>query len=610
MKEAFEIYRYSFVYFWKCILIVLFKILYVIFNLLSLVLFIPFLQIIFSDKTIAQSELVKPISAGGFFGTIDYVKDYYQYWMKTMAHDDPTKALLFVCVTVLIAFFLKNLTNYLSIYYQSFVRMAVVRDIRLKLFSKTLNLPLSFYNNERKGDIMTRMNNDVNEIEVAVVALLDLLYRDPLSIIITVATLIYFSPYLTLISFILLPISAFFISKIGKSLKRTAEKSQKELSSLFSNIEENLGAMRIIKAFNAGEFVKERFKKINLHHQKLTTRAFRKGDLTSPLNEFLAVSVLICLVWFGGKMIVGGTSEMNGATFLGFIIVFSQLLVPVQNVAKSITYLSKAKVSLARINELLDTDEKIYEAKNPVDFKQFNDKIEYQDVSFQYNENPVLTDFSLTVPKGKIVALVGESGSGKSTVVDLLPRFYDIQKGAIKIDGTNITEFSLYDLRQQIAYVSQESILFNDTVKNNILFGRPNASDEEVMQAAKIANAHEFITQLEEGYDTIIGERGGKLSGGQRQRINIARAVLKNAPILILDEATSALDLESEHFVQQALDQLMKDKTSIVIAHRLSTIKNADLIVVMNKGQIVEQGTHEELLKLQGAYYKLFTMQF
>lgn len=610
MKEIRELYKYTFHYFWPSTLVVGFNFLYVVFNLLSLVLFIPFLQVIFPSGSAVKEELVKPVYNGGFGDLFIYVKESYQYWMETMARENPVNALFFVCISVLITFFLKNLFRYIAVYHISFVRMAVVRDVRLKVFNKAIKLPLSYYTTERKGDLMTRMNNDVNEIEVAVVSIYDLIYRDPIAVIINISTLIYISPQLTLISFILLPVTAFFISKIGKSLKRTAKKGQDELSSLFSNIEENLGAMRIIKAFNAMDFVASKFKKVNLQHQRLSTRAFRKKELTSPLNEFLGAVVMICIVWFGGKMIIQGTSSITGDTFLGFIIIFSQLLVPVQALANSITYLNKAKVSLERINEVLNADEQILDTASPVQKSTFDNQIEYKHVSFSYNDSLVLNDFNLSIPKGKIVALVGESGSGKSTVADLLPRFYDVVKGEVAIDGVALKDISIKQLRDLIAIVSQESILFNDSVKNNILFGRPDATDEEVIQAAKIANADTFISQMENGYETLIGERGGKLSGGQRQRINIARAVLKNAPILILDEATSALDIESERQVQSALEELMKDKTSIVIAHRLSTIRNADLIVVMSKGEIVETGKHDELIAKQGAYYKLHSMQY
>ncbi len=610
MKQIVEIYRYAFKYTGYCLAVIGSNLLYVLFNLLSLVLFIPFLQVIFPTGAETKKELIEPIYNGGFVDFFLYVKSYYQFFMESKASENPISALLFVCVTVLIAFFFKNIFRYLAVFFQSFVRMAVVRDIRLKLFEKAVKLPMSYYTTERKGDLMTRMNNDVNEIEVAVLAVLEIIFRDPIAIIISISTLIYISPQLTLVSFLLLPVSAFIISRIGKSLKRTAKKGQEEMATLFSNIEENLGAMRIIKAFNATDFVIEKFKKINLRHQQLITRVFRKKDLTSPLNEFIGSAVMISLVWFGGKMIIEGTANITGDTFLGFIIIFSQLLVPIQSIANNLTILNKAKVSMERINEVLNTDEKILDAENPVTLTNFKSNITYKNVSFKYNDTFVVKDFSLTIPQGKIIAIVGESGSGKSTVADLLPRFYDVVSGAIFIDEINIKDISVHALRSMIAIVSQESILFNDTVKNNILFGRPNATNEEVEQAAKIANAHAFIETMENGYDTMIGERGGKLSGGQRQRINIARAVLKNAPILILDEATSALDIESERQVQEALDKLMKDKTSIVIAHRLSTIKNADMIVVMDKGEIAEVGTHEELLAKKGVYFNLYSLQY
>lgn len=609
MKELRELYRYTFKYGWHCALAIIFNLLFVVFNLLTLVLFIPFLQIIFRSPDDAPKEIVQPIFGGGFFDFFGYLKDYYQYWMESMAKENPVNALLFICVTVIIAFFFKNLFKYLAKYFQSFVRMAVVRDIRLKIFEKIMRLPISYFTNERKGDIMVRMSDDINEIELAAVAFLELIYRDPLSIIITIATLVYLSPELTLISFILMPFSAFVISRIGKSLKRTASKQQSELANLFSTIEENLGAVRIIKSFHAADFVTERFKRNNLRHQRLTTRTFRKRELTSPLNEFLGAAVMVVIVWFGGSMILEGNSEIKGETFMGFIIIFSQLLVPIQSVANSITYLNKAKVSQDRINEILNADETIYESKNPQHLEEFKKEIVFQNVDFSYDDHQVISHFNLEIQKGKVIALVGESGSGKSTIADLLIRFYDVQSGQILIDGIDIKEIPIQELRNQIATVSQESILFNESVKNNILFGRPDATDEEVIQAAKVANAHEFISNMEDGYETFIGERGNKLSGGQRQRINIARAILKNAPILILDEATSALDLESERQVQKALDQLMKDKTSIVIAHRLSTIRNADMIVVLNKGEIVEKGTHDELIALKGMYHKLYSLQ-
>ncbi len=590
---------------------IFFNLLFVIFNLVSLVLFVPFLQVIFPSE---DTELVlsEPQYSGeGIGGFIDYVKDYYDYFMSTMAQEDPKYALMFVCISVVIAFFLKSLFRYLAIYHQSQLRMAVVRDYRNKLFEKSMRLPVSFFTEEKKGDLMSRMNGDVNEIEIAVVAVLELIFRDPLSVIITVSVLIYWSPALTLFSFILLPLSALIITQIGKSLKRTATKGQKQLGVLFSFLDEHLGGIRIVKAFNATKASVNKFKDINLHHQRLLTRAFRKRDLSSPLNEFLGAVVMILIVWYGGSMILDGEAGdgFTGKQFIGFIIVFSQLLVPVQNIAKNTANLSKAKASQERIEEILDLDEKILDPEHPAPIKPLADKITFTDVSFAYRKETVLRNINFDLPKGKTIALVGESGSGKSTIADLLPRFYDVLEGEVSYDGTNIKEFNLHDLRSQIGMVSQESILFNDTVFNNIAFGMENVSKEDVIQAAKVANAHDFIVSLEDGYETNIGERGNKLSGGQKQRVSIARAVLKNPPIMILDEATSALDTESEKLVQEALDHLMENRTSLVIAHRLSTIKNADMILVLSKGEIVERGTHEELFALKGHYFKLSTMQ-
>jgi len=531
--------------------------------------------------------------------------------MQQMVLKDPKQALLFVCVSVIMAFFLKNIFRYMAVYHQSQLRMAVVRDIRDSLFHKAMRLPLSFYTEERKGDIMSRMNNDVNEIEVAVVCMLELLFREPIAIIINLGVLIYWSPSLTMISLILLPISAFVISRIGKSLKKTAKAGQEQMGILFSSMDENLSGIRIIKAFNAVPYVNEVFSAINLKHQKLITLTFRKKDLSSPLNEFLGACVLMGIVWFGGTMILEAkeNASLSGEEFLTFIIVFSQLLRPISGIAFCISCLNKAKVSQDRINEILEMDEKIYDAEQPVALPILEKGITYKNIYFKYKDEWVLKNINLFIPKGKTVALVGESGSGKSTISDLLPRFYDIQEGEILFDDVNLKEASLIDLRSHIGMVTQESILFNDTVRNNIAFGLTTAKDEDIIEAAKIANAHDFIMALDNGYDTNIGERGNKLSGGQKQRLSIARAVLRNPSILILDEATSALDTESEKLVQDALEKLMKNRTSLVIAHRLSTVRNADLIIVLQKGEIAEQGTHDELIAKKGMYFSLCNMQ-
>ncbi len=610
MKNILEVYRYTFKYKMTAITVIICNLLFVIFNLISLVLFIPFLQLIFPNGDDIKVKLVEPISDGTFSGFFEYCGKYYQYFMQQMVDNDPENALLFVCFTVFISFLLKNIFRYGAIWYQSQLRMAVVRDVREKLFAKAMILPLSFYSDERKGDLMSRMQGDVNEIETAVIAVLELFFREPIAIIINIAALLYWSPQLTLFSFVLLPITALVISRIGKSLKRTAGQEKRELGNLFSKLDEALGGMRIIKAFNAQETMKDSFAKSNNEHQRLTTKAFRKRDLSPPLNETLVVLVMMGIVWYGGSMILDNNSDgFTGPEFIGFILVFSQLMRPIQGIATSIANLNKAEASQDRINEILNADEKILEPENPIFDVEINEGIHYKNIGFKYKDEPILKDVSFSIPKGKTVALVGESGSGKSTISDLLPRFYDIQEGAILFDNINTKDIDIRTLRSKIGIVSQESILFNGSVRENISFGIPDASIEQVTEAAKIANAHEFIIGLENGYETNIGERGNKLSGGQKQRISIARAVLKNPEILILDEATSALDTESEKLVQEALNNLMSNRTSLIIAHRLSTIRNADEIIVLSKGQIIERGTHEQLIELKGTYDKLCNMQ-
>jgi subfamily B ATP-binding cassette protein MsbA len=609
MKEILEIHRYAFTYRMTAILVIVYNILFTIFNLISLVMFIPFFKIIFLDKEVNPIALIEPIYSGGFIDFFKYLANYFNYFMNMTIERNPKDALFFICIAILSAFLLKNIFRYATVWHQSKLRMVVVRDIRNKLYEKAMNLPLSYYSEERKGDLMSRMTTDVNDIEVAVVSVLELIYREPIAVLISVSFLVYLSPQLTIISFILMPISALIISRIGKSLKKTAKEGQDQMGHLTSEMEEGLGAIRVIKAFNAIPQMLSSFKKTNLKHQELITKAFRKKDLSSPLNETLGAFVLVCIVWFGGGMIIDMQTDLTGGKFITFIVVFSQLLRPIQGIASSIGFLNKTKASQDRINDILNTDEKIFETENPTKLNELSTALRFENVSFKYKDDFVLKNITFTIPFGKTYAIVGESGSGKSTISDLLPRFYDVTEGNIYYDSINIREASINDLRSHIGIVSQESILFNDTAKNNILFGSLNATEAQVITAAKIANAHEFIMNLEKGYETNIGERGNKLSGGQKQRISIARAVLKNPSIMILDEATSALDTESEKLVQDALENLMKERTSLVIAHRLSTIQKADQIIVLSKGEIKEIGTHTELLEKKGLYYNLCSLQ-
>ena len=609
IQSYLEIFKYTVKYKTLTVLVVLCNLLFVIFNLLSLVLFIPVLQLIFRDP--ANIDLVKkPIFNGGFLDLFVYVKDYYNFTMTSMVKNDPLDALFFVCISVMIAFFLKNLFRYGAVWFQSELRMAVVRDVRNALFLKAMNLPLSYYSNERKGDLIARMNSDVNEIENAVVSLLELIFREPFAVIINVATLIYLSPELSLISFFLLPISATVISIIGRSLKRTAKKSQEQTSRLYSAMDEGIDGIRIIKAFNAVSFIVNRFKLINLHHQKLITRTFRKKDLSPLLNETIGAFVMLSLVWFGGKLIIDDPSNsFSGEVFLTFVIVFSQLLRPIQSISKNISSMIKSRASQDRINDILNLDEIINESDTPISLGGFNNQFDFNNVSFNYGDTRVLNEINFSIKKGQNVALVGESGSGKTSLINLIPRFYDVSEGELTIDGKNLKSLYIDELRSLISLVSQDAILFNTSIIENIAFGESEPDINRVIEAAKNANAHDFISSFSDGYSTVIGERGNKLSGGQKQRISIARAIYKNPEILILDEATSALDMESEKLVQQALDRVMEKRTCIIIAHRLSTIKSADLILVLSDGRIVERGNHNELIAQKGVYKRLFELQ-
>jgi subfamily B ATP-binding cassette protein MsbA len=496
-------------------------------------------------------------------------------------------------------------------YFISPIRSGAVRDIRNKLYVKTLHLPLSFYSEERKGDIMSRMTTDVQEIEWSIMQSLEMIFREPLTIVIYLIMMFAISTPLTIVAFVLLPITALLIGRIGKSLKRSATKGKEKMGILLSMMDETLGGLRIIKGFNAEKNVTEKFQKENDNYTNITIRMYRKVDLASPLSEFLGVTVLVIILYLGGKMVIVDQS-MDGALLIMYIVMFSQLLTPAKSFTSAYYSVQKGLASSERIDQILNADLSIKDIQNPVAIKTFEKQIEYKNVSFAYREGEVgwvLNNINLTIEKGKTIALVGQSGSGKTTLADMLPRFYDTTLGEILIDGVAIKNAKLKDVRELMGIVTQESILFNDTVYNNIAFGIENVTEQQVIEAAKIANAHEFIVQMPNGYQSNIGDRGSKMSGGQRQRISIARAVLKNPPILILDEATSALDTESERLVQDALNKLMKNRTSVVIAHRLSTIQHADEIIVMQKGEIIERGTHTELLNKNATYRKLHDLQ-
>lgn len=489
------------------------------------------------------------------------------------------------------------------------VRVNSIKDLRAAVYNKILVLPLSFYSKQKKGDIIARITTDLQEIEVSIMNYLDVFIKSPITIIAYFAYMLGVSWELTLFVLCVLPIGGIVIGKIGKSLKKDSKEGMTRLSNIIANIEETISGLRIIKAFNAIDYTNEKFEEQNYGYSKLLKFVHRKRDLSSPMSELLSAVVISIVLWFGSTLILSGSASITAANFIAYIVVFSQIIPPAKSFSHGFYNLQKGMASAERVFEILDADEVICQKDNAKSIAEFKDSIKYNNVVFRYGKDDVLKNINLTIEKGKMIALVGESGGGKSTMVDLLPRFYDVCEGSVTIDGVDIRDCKIDDLRSLMGIVSQESILFNDTVHNNIAFGMHNATREEVVEAAKVANAHEFIMQLENGYDTYIGDRGMNLSGGQRQRLSIARAVLKNPPILILDEATSSLDTESEKLVQDALAKIMSNRTSVVIAHRLSTIQDADDIVVLAKGHIVEQGKHEELIAKNGVYKRLTDLQ-
>ncbi len=591
---------------------IVFNILSAILNLFSFALIIPILNILFKlndDVYSYKAWVFDPWTWESWKGTPELIKNNFFWFVSDLIEKEGGSFTLIVLgAFLIISTFLKVGTMYMAFFTMIPIRTGVVRDIRNQINRKITELPLGFFSEERKGDIIARVSGDVNEVETSIMSSLDMLFKNPILIIIYLIGMIVISWQLTVFVLVLLPLAGYVMGQVGKKLKRKSLEGQQQWGGLMSQIEETLGGLRIIKAFNAEKKIQARFESSNDRFRRTTIRIYRRQRMAHPMSEFLGTATIAIVLWYGGTLILSNHSTIDASTFIYYLVIFYSIINPAKDLSKSVYAIQKGLASMDRIDKILKAESNINDPADPKKI-ELNKEIRYNNIWFKYQHDWVLKGVDLVIPKGKTVALVGQSGSGKSTLVDLLPRFYDVDKGSITIDGTDIRDASLYDLRGLMGNVNQEAILFNDTFFNNISFGVEGATLEQVKEAARIANAHEFIMASEDGYNTNIGDRGGKLSGGQRQRISIARAILKNPPILILDEATSALDTESERLVQEALENLMRNRTTIVIAHRLSTIRNADEICVMHEGEIVERGRHKELLDLNGYYKRLCDMQ-
>jgi subfamily B ATP-binding cassette protein MsbA len=605
--KLFAAIKYLKGYWHYAILNILSNILFSIFSVVSITLVIPFLDVLFQPNSFFQ-ELVNHPQTLSF--NSESIKHFVQYKLaEYILKYGKEQVLIGICIIVFVLTFLKNLFRYLAMFFIAPIRNGVVRDLRNKLMNKLLHLPLSFYSKEKKGDIISRMTTDVLEIEWSIMQTLELIFREPISIFVSLVSMIFISPYLTLYIFLLIPVAALGIVLISKSLRRSAEKSKTILAQLFALIEESLGGIKVIKAYGIEKFIGQKFQSTNQNLFIQNVKVYRKNDLASPATEVVVLGILMFILYLGSKLVFH--NELSASAFIGYFGIASQIIPPIKQISQAYNTIQKGLVSEERINRILNEPITITNDANAEEYTTFNEKIEFKNVHFSYlkgDKGFLLKDINLTIPKGKVIALVGKSGSGKTTLTDMLLRFYEPDKGEILIDGKNIQKIQIASLRQLISLVSQDSFLMNDTIKNNITFGK-DYPDEAIIAAAKMANAHEFISQLPDQYNTYVGDRGANLSGGQRQRISIARAILRNSPILILDEATSSLDTENEKIIQDTIQKIKHNRTIIIIAHRLSTIMNADTIVVLNKGEIVEQGTHQELLNKKGHYFKLIELQ-